>query len=143
MPLKVQQQCGCKIGVDYPMPIVVHSKAYEHAKSKLQSAREAMGFPQAVKRSRQRDAAVGSRDIVDMFAQSSKRQRCASAAGEDDSKPKGCGSLASTVDADAKTKQEASLVSLGFPPDIVAKAVALFPSDINKAADWILSGTDW
>jgi len=156
MSIQLQRECGCEIGVDYPAPVVAHSEAYGRAKKKLQAAREQMGFPQAVKRSRQQAAAAGSRDLVEMFAQhSSKRHHVAPATECANSGPRSgaqaCTDITIGLNNNDHNQVEQvtcdrsaveSLVALGFPPDIVTKAVGLFPTDINKAADWILQG-DW
>jgi deoxyribodipyrimidine photo-lyase len=40
MPPALQLMVGCRIGKDYPFPIVEHAKAYQHAKDRLFAIRQ-------------------------------------------------------------------------------------------------------
>jgi deoxyribodipyrimidine photo-lyase len=39
MPLAVQRHAGCRIGTDYPAPIVDHASAYREARQRIQAVK--------------------------------------------------------------------------------------------------------
>lgn len=73
MPEMIQQTYQCRIGVDYPLPIVDHEKAARVARQRL---RQAYGGPQARAQSREILDRHGSRKSKARKSPSSSQQLC-------------------------------------------------------------------
>lgn len=159
MPLATQRAVGCVIGrgptAAYPPPIVAHKEAYDRAKHRLMEAREAMGFQSAAARKR-RPAERDCHDIGEMLrrsvaartgaAEPANQQTTGSdvAAEPGDASGAARGPRSDEVDEEeTHGDARARLSALGFPPELISRALSAFPTDVNRAADWILQAEAW
>lgn len=46
-------------------------------------------------------------------------------------------------DAPAEMRTKAVLVAAGFPPEVARRAASAYPTDVERAADWILASNEW
>lgn len=152
MPPVTQREVGCVIGTapgaSYPPPVVEHKEAYDRAKLRLVEAREAMGFPRAATR-KKRAAERDCHDIGDMLRNVAARTTADEPNQQTANAETSC---ANTPEARAHTHgaegtQEvdarARLSALGFPLELISRALSAYPTDVNRAADWILQAKDW
>ena len=143
MPLATQREIACVIGTapcaSYPLPIVAHKEAYDRAKHQLMQAREAMGFPGATTRKRP-SPQRGCHDIGQMLRDVAARTApSVPPVGDEAATGNATGSAGSEELVDARAR----LSALGFPPELISRALSAFPTDVNRAADWILQAEAW
>ena len=166
MPPAVQRESGCELGIAYPRPVVVHKEAYDRAKRRLMEAREAMGFPGAAAApsngaSRKRRAPEKGNRLIDEMLQQRvcvpQPQAAESASPNADAASWAAAEARSLHPTAAHGVYEAArepqqhggegalarLCALGFPPDLVRRALLAYPTDLDRAADWLLQADEW
>ena len=172
MPKAAQREAGCALGVDYPRPVVEHAVAYERAKRMLQERRHAMGWGKRDKGGRKAAAGSaggdGTRDIRSLLGEKRARDDAPSheeweeavkeaalhgasptiAQSQEGHQPTPAPASSSVQRTDddsvpPEMRTRAQLVAAGFPAEVARRAASAYPTDVERAADWILTSNEW